>query len=289
MEVLAVVSGVAIAAAGWIVSQYQARRAIRRNMRIDYLLGAYRRLEQASNRPMTASEEREVEAAVADIQLLGSPSQVELADAFVTVFAANGSADTGPLLQDLRASLRHELLLEEVPPKHLWLRISRTGSTLSVSSRVWHDTDATTRQALDVELAGAPIPDDFAGEFPHEMRELARTASPIAAVESSIQRVEKDLRRMVEGASHEDASTPNVSQLATRALELGLVDAQLADAINGLGVMHLMAVMDQDRLDVRQAMEFTALCAGVLYALSRARRSRSDRANPGYSGRPEGG
>lgn len=42
--------------------------------------------------------------------------------------------------------------------------------------------------------------------------------------------------------------------------------------------MRLMAVMDQDRLDLRQAMEFVSLSAGVLYALTRARHSRSRRA-----------
>jgi hypothetical protein len=274
VEVIAVVSGVAIAVAGWIVTQYQGRRAIRRNMRIDYLLAAYRRLERSSNRPMTVNEDREVEAAVADVQLLGSPAQVRLAEDFITAFAAEGTADTEPLLQDLRASLRRELLLEPVPPKRLSLRIGRTGGTLSDRSRVWHETDETTRRALDVELGGAEIPEDFGQEFPDQMRELAQSASPSAAIEASIQRVEVDLRAIVENATDERDSTLNVSQLASRALQLGLIDAQLADAINGLGVMRLMAVMDQDRLDLRQAMEFVSLCAGVLYALTRARHSR---------------
>ncbi|MHB1738550.1 MAG: hypothetical protein ACYCXA_03510 [Actinomycetes bacterium] len=290
MEVLAVVSGVAIAVAGWIVTQYQARRAVRRNMRIKYLLGAYRRLEQSSNRPMTANEDLAVEAAVADIQLLGSPAQVRLAEDFITTFAANGTADTEPLLQDLRASLRSELLLEAVPPKRLWLRISRTGGTLSDRSRVWHETDETTRRALDVELGGSEIPEDFGQAFPDQMRELAQSASPSAAIEAGIQRVEIDLRSLVEEATSEGLATLNVSQLASRALQLGLIDAQLADAINGLGVMRLMAVMDQDRLDLRQAMEFIALCAGVLYAISRAERSRPNgsRQPNVEAGRPAG-
>jgi hypothetical protein len=276
MEVAAVASGVAIAVAGWIVTQYQARRAVRRNMRIEYLLGAYRRLEQASNRPMTASEDLAVEAAVADIQLLGSPAQVRLAEDFITTFAAEDTADTEPLLQDLRASLRKELLLEAVPPKRLWLRISRTGGTLSERSRVWHETDQTTRRALDVELDGAEIPADFGQEFPDQMQELARSASPSAAIEAAIQQVEVDLRSLIERASNEGLGGLNVSQLANRALQLRLIDAQLADAINGLGVMRLMAVMDQDRVDLRQAMQFVALCAGVLYSISRAGRSRSN-------------
>ena len=220
--------------------------------------------------------------------LLGSPAQVRLAEDFITTFAADGTADTEPLLQDLRASLRAELLLEAVPPKRLWLRISRAGGTISDRSRVWHEADKTTRRALDVELGGAELPEDFGQAFPDQMQELARSASPSAAIEASIQRVERDLRSVVEGAMDEGVATLNVSQLASRALQLGLIDAQLADAINGLGVMRLMAVMDQDRLDLRQAMEFIALCAGVLYAISRAGRSRpNDHGHP-EAGRPAG-
>jgi hypothetical protein len=277
MEVLAVVSGVAIAVAGWIVGQHQARRAVRRNMRVEYLLGAYRRLERASNRPMTPSDDRDVEAAVADVQLLGSPSQVQLAERFARTFAAEGTAATEPLLEDLRASLRRELLLEAVPPNRLWLRISREGGTTSERSQVWHDTDNATRQALDLELSGETMPVDLAESFPAQMRELAVSASPSAAIEASIQRVERDLQRVVQSATGQSLNTLNVSQLASRGLEFGLIDAQLADAINGLGVMRLMAVMDQTRITVDEAMEFVTLCAGVLYVLSRHRRSRAQR------------
>jgi hypothetical protein len=107
------------------------------------------------------------------------------------------------------------------------------------------------------------------------MRELAKSASPAAAVEASIQRVERDLRAVVANTSAEDVTGFNLPQLANRALQLGLIDAQLADAINGLGVMRLMAVIDQDRLDIDEAMEFVTLCAAVLYVLSQPRRSRT--------------
>jgi hypothetical protein len=268
---VAVLSGVAIAVAGWFVTQFQARRAVRRNMRIDYLLAAYRGLERASNRPMTPAEEREVEVAVADIQLLGSVAQVALAEEFIQTFAANGEADTEPLLGDLRTSLRKELLLEAVGAKHSWLRINRQGGTISDRSRVWHEADSAARQALTGELGADLTPMDFGQEFPDEMRALATSASPSAAMEMSVQRVERDLRSVTSAATPDDLSKLNVSQLANRALQLGVIDAQLADAINGLGVMRLLAIMDQDKLTVQEAMEFVALCAGVLYAISRAR------------------
>ena len=277
MEILAVVSGVAIAAGGWIVSQYQARRAVRRNMRVDYLLGAYRRLETSSNRAMTEQEDRDVETAIADIQLLGSPSQVALADEFARVFSLESRADTEPLLQDLRGSLRRELLLEKVPPKRVWLRISRDGGTMSERSLLWHDTRAGARLALNAELGGARSLEELDGEFSDQMRALAESASPMAAVEASTQCVEHTLRGMlVNSTGPESIRQLNVSQLANRALELGLIDSQAADSINGLGVMRMLAILDQTQLDVEKAMEFVSLASAMLYVLnspSRARRS----------------
>ena len=119
------------------------------------------------------------------------------------------------------------------------------------------------------------MPVDFGDSFPAQMRELAESVSPSAAIEASIQRVEHDLRAAVEVAANESLTTLNVSQLASRGLGLGVIDAQLADAVNGLGVMRLMAVMDQTRLTVDEAMEFVTLCAAALYVLSRPRRPRS--------------
>lgn len=114
MEVIAVVSGVALAVAGWVVTQAQARRATRRNIRIEYLIATYRNLALASHRPLTPELAREMEAAIVDVQLLGTTRQVELAREFAKEMAAVGSAPADSLLHDLRASLRHELLLKPV-------------------------------------------------------------------------------------------------------------------------------------------------------------------------------
>lgn len=54
---MAIVIGVVVAVAGWLVNEHFARRALRRNMRVEYLLSAYRRLEHASNREMTIAHE----------------------------------------------------------------------------------------------------------------------------------------------------------------------------------------------------------------------------------------
>jgi hypothetical protein len=115
MAAAAIIASVAIAVGGWLVSQAQARRATRRNMRIEYLLDAYRRLDRASNRVLTPETSRELEAALGDIMLLGSASQVDLAVEFVRKFASERSADSQPLLLELRNSLRQELLLSQLP------------------------------------------------------------------------------------------------------------------------------------------------------------------------------
>jgi len=143
VQALGLVSGVIIAVGGWIITQFQGRRAVRRNMRIEYLLAAYRRIDGASNRKLNIDERRELEAAYSDVMLLGSPAQVQLAERFVEEFQS-GVADARPLLENLRASLRRELLLEVVPPKRLWLRIGRDDEELSSP----HGSVAPTQQEL---------------------------------------------------------------------------------------------------------------------------------------------
>jgi hypothetical protein len=63
------------------------------------------------------------ESAVADIQLFGTARQVELVQALIAEFAAEGGAIMDDLIQDLRCDLRAELQLESVPDRVLHLRI----------------------------------------------------------------------------------------------------------------------------------------------------------------------
>ncbi|WP_433228633.1 hypothetical protein [Actinomadura formosensis] len=123
MAALAIASSILIAVAGWLVSQWQARQAIKRNMYIDYLLKAYRRLDDAANRPLEQGSRRDIESAISDIGLLGSPSQVELAKQIADTWAASGNTDLLPLLADLRTSLRKELRLESARTPYFALRL----------------------------------------------------------------------------------------------------------------------------------------------------------------------
>jgi hypothetical protein len=122
-QVIATAVVAVVAIAGWWVVNAQQRRAVRRNMRIEYLLNAYRQLERVTNREPTKEHGRAIEEAVADVYLLGTPKQVELVADFAKNFAQAGGADLNNLLMDLRKSLRRELLLEADESDSVSLRI----------------------------------------------------------------------------------------------------------------------------------------------------------------------
>jgi hypothetical protein len=89
----------------------------RRDLRVQYLLEAYRKLENASNRQDLGEYARSLESALADVQLLGSERQVLLAHEFAVAMARDGTASLDPLIADLRAELRRELRLGPLPDR----------------------------------------------------------------------------------------------------------------------------------------------------------------------------
>jgi hypothetical protein len=109
----------------WVAHALSSRRDVaneRRKLRVSYLLEAYRKLEGAANPTNPTSKRDQLEAAIADIQLLGSPSQVKMASEFANEISQNGGASLNDLLFDLRDSLRLELQLEKVNEKVIFLR-----------------------------------------------------------------------------------------------------------------------------------------------------------------------
>jgi hypothetical protein len=117
-----------VAIVGWYVAhRFSVSRDVankRRELRVQYLIEAYRRLEFAGNRPLTKEVAVEFEKAVADIQLFGTPRQVELARALALGFAEEGTHPLDPLLNELRQNLREELKLEPVEKRITYLRIA---------------------------------------------------------------------------------------------------------------------------------------------------------------------
>ena len=101
------------------------------------------------------------------------------------------------------------------------------------------------------------------------MLALVDTASPIAAVEASYQQVGRALVDMIEKSEPGSATGLNVAQLARAAHARGLISTANLDAVEGLGVMHTMAVLDAngEHLEPAKAREYVALAQAVLYAL----------------------
>lgn len=114
-----------VAVAGWFIahrlSEDRDREAKRRELRFEYLIDVWRRLENLSSRT-DDSRNMDLESAVADIQLFGTNRPIELAYQFMEDFVKKGHADLDDLLDDLRQDLRYELKLEHslsTKTKHL--------------------------------------------------------------------------------------------------------------------------------------------------------------------------
>ncbi|MEI7294413.1 hypothetical protein WCQ02_19915 [Paraburkholderia tropica] len=113
-ETLKFLVPVVVAVAGWFAAHqfnvHRDRQNKRRDMRIQFLLDAYRRLESAANRQKMSEEQKlEFESAVADIQLLGNKEQVAATVAFLRQHASRSGANIDSVLQLLRNDLRAEL------------------------------------------------------------------------------------------------------------------------------------------------------------------------------------
>jgi hypothetical protein len=114
-----------VAMVGWVVVHgLNSRRDFlnkRRELRIQYLIEAYRRLESASHANNSKERNVAVESAIADIQLFGTLEQIQLAVRFAGELSQKRTASLDELLSDLRDNLRFELNLQKtsVGIKHL--------------------------------------------------------------------------------------------------------------------------------------------------------------------------
>ena len=117
-----------VAVAGWWTAHWLStqrdRANKRRDIRVNYLIEAYRRLERASNRENSHLWAADLESAIADVQLFGGTRQVELAESFAREIASSNAALLDELLKELRDNLRAELALPMVGRKLLYLRIA---------------------------------------------------------------------------------------------------------------------------------------------------------------------
>lgn len=96
-ETLKYIVPVLVAVIGWFAAHqfnvYRDRQNKRRDLRVDFLLDAYRRLESAANRDeKTEAQKLAFESAVADIQLRGTPEQVTAVVNYLHRHAAGSGA-----------------------------------------------------------------------------------------------------------------------------------------------------------------------------------------------------
>ena len=122
-----------IAIIGWFAAHRLAANRDRvnkhRDIRIEYLIKAYQKLENAVHRKPepNSSYFQDMESTVADIQLFGTESQIEKVKTFLNEFEEKGKGSLDDLLNDLRDELRKELDLSKVEGNVRWFRPEGVG------------------------------------------------------------------------------------------------------------------------------------------------------------------
>lgn len=110
-----------VAIVGWyVVHHFTAARELRNKrleLRTQYLLQAYRKLERTVDHTVNQTLVDDLESTLADLQLLGDEKQIEATVAYIKQIGGKhlSKLPLGPILEELRNSLRKELGL---PPVH---------------------------------------------------------------------------------------------------------------------------------------------------------------------------
>jgi len=121
-----------IATGGWYAAHHLTAIRDRDNklidLRIQYELGIYRRLERTVGKQITREIADEIEMALADLQVIGSVAQVQMANQYIEEFSGRrlDGISVKDILEDIRRTLRQDLWLEPVtePVRHFRLTIA---------------------------------------------------------------------------------------------------------------------------------------------------------------------
>ena len=140
---------IVLAVLGWWGAHYLASlrdlRNKKRELIVQYLVEAYRRLEQSGNRDNENKEHiSNIESALADIQLFGTQEQVNLASHFMDRINSYDGASMNDLLLSLRDSLRKELGLDELSNEMKFLRLDSTKRVCVVCTKKVAPTNGRT-------------------------------------------------------------------------------------------------------------------------------------------------
>lgn len=120
----------AIVVVGWFFGHWlNARRDLasrKREARLKALEAAYMRLATSNNRPLTEKLMDDLEIFVSELQLYGTPHQIQLMTEIVEGFKKpNNDISYDAILVDLRDTIRKELNLEPVLGPVWWLKFNR--------------------------------------------------------------------------------------------------------------------------------------------------------------------
>jgi hypothetical protein len=121
-----------VAIVGWYAGHYFSSIRDRRqklvDLRAEYLLNIYRRLERSVGKEVTREMADDIETALADLQVLGNSTQVDMARQYIKEWGGRdlGGINVGVLLEDIRNSVRVDLGLEPVsgPVDHFRLHLA---------------------------------------------------------------------------------------------------------------------------------------------------------------------
>jgi RNase P/RNase MRP subunit POP5 len=119
-------AGIVCAILGHWLSSLKDKKQRLREMRIRYLIDAYRVFTKANRHPRIYEIADELEQAIADIQLFGSPALIKLTKTFTFEMAAQQTASLDEIQQVIRGYLRKELGEKAIKERMFWLQITRT-------------------------------------------------------------------------------------------------------------------------------------------------------------------
>lgn len=128
-EYLKIVITVLTAAFGWLAVHYfngRRDRSIKREEIVTaHLINAYRVLtHEITRRNLNREKGEKLESVISDIQLFGSPDQVELAKKLAEDIISNDEFLMDELINNLKHDLRSQLGLEHIEGNVKWLRLN---------------------------------------------------------------------------------------------------------------------------------------------------------------------
>ena len=138
-----------VAIVSWVVGHhFNSKRDLANRLKeqvTKFLVDAYRKMEKSACPRKPELTWDDMESAVTDIQLLGSPEQVDLAVKFAREMAAKNTANPHPLLISLRESLRLELNLPPVDYDITHLRFDAISPEKNIERLAKDDPDRSLR------------------------------------------------------------------------------------------------------------------------------------------------